>query len=283
MFAETVKHININYETNNNKVSFDLKFGKGKDSNIEKNEKKRTNYSEQYNIEIYESEENKGYRILCDDSPLIVDISNININGNNNNDYAIGFAVDSNEPLYNNEESIIPYNIERDGTMWSLPGNENNNYKFDQNPNGEYQWHTKKACAVGYKTTDEEKELGLEETSEKTGIIYITFMLMYKEKEIYQSKSFRSGVTRGTTRGSSLRGGDELQNDSVAGRFGYGNAATTSSVKSNYKYLPQTERYILPIRVRINSDSEDTDINCSESLKGANVNDLKKKTMVVPF
>ena len=92
---ETVSQIDINYETNNNNVSFKLKFGKGKDSYIVPNSKERTNYSEQYNIEVYESDDNKGYRILCDDSPLVVDISNININGKQNYDYALGFAVDN--------------------------------------------------------------------------------------------------------------------------------------------------------------------------------------------
>lgn len=287
MFKETIKQIDINYETNNNNVSFKLKFGKGKDSYIVPNSKERTNYSEQYNIEVYESEDNKGYRILCDDSPLVVDISNINIKGMTQYDYALGFAVDNLEPEYNSQESITPNNIERDGTMWSLPSNDYMSYKFDQNPNAEYQWHTKKACEQGYKQTEEEKELGLEETTEKTGLIYITFILMYKEKESYELNNNR-GVTRGitkssgATRGGGLRGGDS-QLDSVAGRFGFGNAATTSSKKSEFKYLPGTERYVLPLRVRINSNSIESNINCSQSIRGANVNELKRKTMVVPF
>ena len=279
MFKETVNNIDIQYETNNNNVSFKVKFGKGKDSYIIENAKERTNYSEQYNIEIYEEDDNKGYRILCDDSPLVIDISNINIKGCSNYNYAIGFAVDNQEPEYINEESIIPYNIERDGTMWCL--HNNNSYKYDQNPNAQYQWQTKKACEVGYKVTTEEKEFGLEEKKEKTGVLYITFILMYKEKETYESDNNR-GAVRGATRGSCVRGGDK-QEYSIAGRFGYGNTATTSSKKSEFKYLPDTERYVLPVRVRINSNSIETNTNCSQNLKGANVNDLKRKTMVVPF
>ena len=287
MFKETVNQIDINYETNNNNVNFKLKFGKGKDSYVIENAKERTNYSEQYNIEVYEDNDNKGYRILCDDSPLVIDISNINIKGSSKYDHAIGFAVDNQEPEYYSENSIIPHNIERDGTMWSLPSDTYTSYKFDQNPNSQYQWQTKKACDVGYKVTSEEKELGLEETTEKTGILYITFMLMYKEKEIYESDNYRGvtrGITRsaGPTRGGGLRGGDS-QLDSVSGRFGYGNAATTSSKKSEFKYLPNTERYVLPVRVRINSNSIETNTNCSQNLKGANVNELKRRTMVVPF
>lgn len=287
MFKETVNYIDINYETNNNDVSFKLKFGKGFDSNIIESASERTRYTEQYDIEVYESEDSKGYRILCDDSPLVVDISNIEIKGKKNYDYGIGFAVDNKEPEYTGEESIMPYNIERDGTMWSLDANNNRCYKFDQNPNGEYQWQTKRACDIGYKPSEEEKELGLEETSDKTGLIYITFMVMYKEKETYDydvSRSVTRGITRGITRGKgALRGGDESQRDSDAGRFGFGNAASTASKVSNYKHLPGTEKYILPLRVRINKSSEDTNINCSHTLKGANVNELRKKTMVVPF
>jgi hypothetical protein len=287
MFKETVNNIDINYETNNNNVSFKLKFGKGKDSYVIEDSKERTKYSEQYNIEVYESDDNKGYRILCDDSPLVIDISNIDIKGCSNYDYAIGFAVDNQEPEYKNEESIIPYNIERDGTMWSLPNNKYANYKFDQNPNAEYQWQTKKACEVDYVPTEKENELGLEKTTEKTGLFYITFMLMYKEKERYETDNYRGttrGITKsaGTTRGGSLRGGDSQQ-DSSAGRFGHGNVVKTSSIKSEFKYLEKTERFVLPLRVRINSNSIETDINCSQNLKGANVNELKRKTMVVPF
>jgi hypothetical protein len=287
MFKETVNQIDINYETNNNNVNFKLKFGKGKDSYVVENAKERTNYSQQYNIEVYEDNDNKGYRILCDDSPLVIDISNINIKGKAGYDYALGFAIDNLEPEYDSQESIIPNNIERDGTMWSLPSNDYSSYKFDQNPNGEYQWQTKKACEIGYKPTEKEKELGVEETTEKTGLIYITFMLMYKEKKIYESDNYR-GATRsitrstGPTRGGGLRGEDK-QEDSISGRFGYGNAATTSSKKSEFKYLPKTERYVLPVRVRINSNSIDTNTNCSQNLKGANVNELKRKTIVVPF
>ena len=281
MFKENKETIAINYETNNNYVSFNLAFAKGNDSSVYSDSYTRTNYDKKYNIEVFESDENKGYRILCDDSPFVVSISNINIEGNDNYDYALGFAVDNSNPEYKSEESIMPYNIERDGTMWTLETGRKE-YKFDQNPNGLYQWQTKRACDIGYEPTEEEKELGMETTTEKTGLIYITFMLMYKEKT-YSYNTTRGttrGITRGATRG--LRGSSE-QYESDAGRFGYGNTATTNSVKSDYRYLPKTERYVLPMRIRISKDSENTDINCSNTLKGANVNELKMKTMVVPF
>jgi hypothetical protein len=120
MFKENKETIAINYETNNNYVSFNLAFAKGNDSSVYSDSYTRTNYDKKYNIEVFESDENKGYRILCDDSPFVVSISNINIEGNDNYDYALGFAVDNSNPEYKSEESIMPYNIERDGTMWTL-------------------------------------------------------------------------------------------------------------------------------------------------------------------
>jgi hypothetical protein len=287
MFKETVSQFPINYETNNHNVSFNVQFGKGKDSYLIENSKERTNYDKQYDIEIYESGDNKGYRILCEDSPLVVDINNIKVKGESRYDYALGFAVDNMEPEYYNEYSIMPHNIERDGTMWSLPANDGVSYKFDQNPNANYQWQTKKACDIGYKPTEQEKELGLEETTDKTGLIYITFMLMYKEKEVYEEDNYR-GTTRGVTRGitksvskGATRGGS--QQDSDAGRFGFGNKASTNSTESKFKHLPGSEKYVMPLRVRILSNSETTNINCSQTLKGASVNELRMKTMVVPF
>ena len=270
MFKENTKSLNIKYETNNNDVSFKLEFGKGKDSLMYSNENDRTNIEKTYTIEVYEQEEKKGYRIICDDSPLVIKLSDISVNGINNNkyDYALGFAVDNMEPEYDNEMDIIPNNIERDGTMWSLPANNKKEYKFDQNPRGEYQWQTKRACEEGYKPTDKEKELGIEETTEKTGLIYVTFMLMCKEK-------VEEPVTRGVTRGVSD------QEESERGRFGYGNSASTKSEKSDYKYLNGSEKYILPLRIRISKESEETNINCSQTIRGANINDLKKRTMVV--
>ena len=112
-------------------------------------------------------------------------------------------------------------------------------------------------------------------------------MLMYKEKEVYQEDNYRSitrGVTRGITKSVSrgaTRGGS--QQDSDAGRFGFGNKASTNSTESKFKHLPGSEKYVMPLRVRILSNSETTNINCSQTLKGASVNELRMKTMVVPF
>lgn len=284
MASYTTSTIDISYSTSDYDVSFNLNFGEGLDSIIEADEKKRKNYTNSYNIEVFEfgEEDNKqkGYRVVGNEAPVVINVSNISINSINRNDceYALGFAVDNLEPYYNSENETLPNNIERDGTMWTIPANDRTSYKFDQNPKAKYQWNIKYAADIGYEPTEEEKELGFEKTSEKTGLIYVTFMVFKKDKPNYEpSKSITRGVTRGVTRGAT-RGGD-----SSAARFGYGNEASSSSKKSDFEYAKNTEKFILPIRFRINNNSKKNNINCSKTLVGANVNVLKRKTVVVPF
>lgn len=276
--------ISINYETNNYNISFDIKFGEGKDSLICENEKMRKEYTDDYPVEIFEfgSGENlqKGYRVVGNEGPIVVNLSNISVKNNNesNYKYALGFAIDNKEPQYYSESDTMPYNIERDGTLWTIPANDYQSYKFDQNPKAEYQWVVKRALDKDYEPTEEEKELGMEKTSDTTGLFYITFMV-YK-KEIYEepTRGITRGITRGATRGAT-RGGIE----SDAGRFGYGNSASSSSVKSEYKFAINTEKYILPIRTRIRKESEKKLFNCSETIRGASLNKLKQQTVAVPF
>ena len=68
-----------------------------------------------------------------------------------------------------------------------------------------------------------------------------------------------------------------------AARFGYGNEANSASKKSDFEYAGNTERYVMPVRLRINKKSVNSDINCSQHLKGASVNTLRRQTMTVPF
>ena len=129
---------------------------------------------------------------------------------------------------------------------------------------------TKKALDIGYKPTAEELELGMEETSQNTGLIYLTFMVYQKLKPepVYATRSIGGGATR----------------SSSAARFGYGNEANSASVKSDFEYVSGTERYVLPIRLRISDDSAISNINCcSKNLKAAALNALRRQTMTVPF
>ena len=269
MLTSTVSNIAINYETANHAIKFDITFGEGKEDIDGNSEKERKNFTKNYDVEVFESGEGddyaKGYRVVTNEGPLVIKLSNISIKIQNSKyDYAIGFALDNEAPQYYLDYSTIPINIERDGTMWTVPANNSTGYNFDQNPDAKYQWVAKKALDEGYKPTEEELKLGMEESSQNTGLIYLTFMVFHKLK--------LEPVTRGATRcGSS------------AARFGYGNEAKSASVKSEFEYATGTEKYVLPIRLRISDESAISNINCSRHLEGANLNALRRQTMTVPF
>ena len=276
MLTSTVSNLPICYNTADHTIKFDIAFGEGKEDADEISEYERKNFTKNYDIEVFESGEGddymKGYRVVANDAPLVIKLENISIKKENSKyDYAIGFAVDGKEPEYNCESSTIPKNITRDGTMWIIPANNETTFNFDQNPKAKYQWMTKRALQEGYKPTEEELELGMEETSQNTGLIYLTFMVFHKLKPNYMSNTRGGDTTRSATRCSS------------GARFGYGNEASSASVKSDFEFAPGTERYVLPIRLRIADESVISIINCSQHLKGANLNALRRQTMTVPF
>lgn len=273
MLTNTVTNLPIDYTTGNHHVKFDIAFGEGKDGADCKNEKERKDFSKNYDIEVFETETHtgdecmKGYRVIANEGALVVRLENIRINNENSKyEYALGFALDREAPEYNYEGSTFPNNIERDGTLWTIPANEGKNYNFDQNPDARFQWVTKKALDVDYKPTEEELELGMEQSSQNTGMIYLTFMVFRKLKPVQESV-MRGSVTRG----------------SVAARFGYGNETKSSSVKSEFEFVTGTEKFVFPIRLRIAEASKISDINCSQHLSGANLNTLRRQIMTVPF
>lgn len=279
MLTSTVSNIAINYATANHDIKFDIMFGEGKEDANEISEKERKNFTKNYDVEVFESGEGddyaKGYRVITNEGPLVIKLENISIknisikNENSKYDYAIGFALDNEAPEYYLNYSTVPINIKRDGTMWTIPANNGLGYNFDQNPNAKYQWIAKKALDEGYKPTEEELKLGMEVSSQNTGLIYLTFMVFRKFKP--------EPVTRGAT-----RCGDGTRSSSAA-RFGYGNEASSASVKSEFEYATETEKYVLPIRLRISDESAICNINCSRHLEGANLNALRRQTMTVPF
>ena len=274
MLTSTVSDIAINYATANHAINFDITFGEGKEDANEISEKERKDFTDNYEIEVFESGEgddySKGYRVITNEGPLVIKLGNISIqNENSKYDYAIGFALDNEAPEYYLNYSTVPINIKRDGTMWTIPANNGLGYNFDQNPNAKYQWIAKKALDEGYKPTEEELKLGMEVSSQNTGLIYLTFMVFRKFKP--------EPVTRGAT-----RCGDGTRSSSAA-RFGYGNEASSASVKSEFEYATGTEKYVLPIRLRISDESAICNINCSRHLEGANLNALRRQTMTVPF
>jgi hypothetical protein len=54
-------------------------------------------------------------------------------------------------------------------------------------------------------------------------------------------------------------------------------------VKSTYEYSAGTEKYVMPIRLRISNNSAKSNTNCSQHLKGASINAVRRQTMTVPF
>jgi len=283
---------NVVFTTDKINVGFTLSFGKGNDSAVYKNESDLKQIIKSYDIESIETEDNVSYYVIADEGPIVIKIENLDIYSryNNNCDYALGFAVDFDEPEYFEDSNITPFNIDRDGVMWSIPVQEssrpNNSSVFYQNGKAKYQWTTSRAKAMGEELTEDEKELGVEKTSETTGMMYLTFMVFSKEKEVAQeqeiTRSATRSISRGATRGTS-GGATRGIGDSVAGRVGYGNSASTSSVASTFKYAKNTSRLVIPVRIRISKDSGVSDVNCSKTLRGAEINMERKKIVVAPF
>lgn len=279
---------NVVYTTDKMNVSFNISFGKGKDSLVYTNERDLKEFTTEYMVETVENDSSKHYYVAADEGPLLVKIDNLDIYSryNNNCDYALGFAVDFEEPEYLEQSNYMPFNIDRDGVMWSIPVRElwkgNSTDVFYQNAKAKYQWTTSRAKCMGEELTEDKKELGVEKTSESTGLMYLSFMILSKEKEVVQEReitrscNMRSGgVSRSITR--------SIIPDTVAGRVGYGHAATSSSVASTFKYAKHTTRLVIPVRIRILKDSTIGDMNCSKTLKGAEVNMERKKVVVAPF
>jgi hypothetical protein len=275
-----ISYITAENTINETNVNFNITFGKGKDSLVYTNEWDLKEFTKKYEVETIENEETKCYYVIAEEGPFVIKIHNLNIESeyNNNNDYALGFALDFEEPEYFDEDNYTPFNIDRDGIMWSIPvdKNEKNNV-FYQNAKAKYQWTASRSKNMGEELTEDEKKLGIEKTSETVGLIYLSIMILSKEKQVVQEREItRSSNTRsgGVSRGIS---------NSVAARVGYGHSATSSSVASTFKHSKNTKRLVIPIRFRISKDSDVTDMNCSKTLDGAKVNMERKKITIAPF
>lgn len=281
MTTSIINRIPIRYSTEDYKISFNLKFGLGIDSAIEPDHDKRTIITNSYDIEKIVNNEQTGYRVIAHEGPLVIEVSDVNISNDmydRTHTYALGVVFDMKKPEYDTKASIKPNNIERDGIMWNIPiDSDDTTHCFDQNAKANYQIVLKRAMDTDYKPTDKEILMGLEETTYTTGLMYITFMVFNKQKEIYTHSLYRGGgATRGATRGGN--------SSSDPARIGYGNSASTSSTQSPYKYAEHTEKFILPIRYRIDKNSKTSNINCASNMASAmHVAELNKMTMEVPF
>jgi len=182
----------INTTTDKINVSFNILFGKGKDSLLFSNERELKEFTKNYEVETIENDDSKCYYVVADEGPFVIRIDNLDIYSryNNNCEYALGFALDFEEPEYLEQKNYTPFNIDRDGVMWSIPVKKpyehTSNYEktFYQNAKAKYQWTTSSAKIMGEEIAEDEKEIGIEKTSESSGLMYLTFMVLQKEKEI---------------------------------------------------------------------------------------------------
>ena len=260
-------------------IEFNLEFGKGVDSTIIPDDS-RMKYSTEDKFlidEVVFDDGAKNYRVIGTEAPIVSRISNLKVRNTNEHPdytykYGIGFAIDKEEPKYRDNISSEPYNIERDGRMWHIRANNGNVINLDQNARARYQMYLKKAKKVGEELTEEEKEYGVEETTDNTGLFFITIMVC--EGKTYNepvTRSISKGATRGATRGVT-RGGGDYDN----GRIAYGSVATTSSSVSTMDYV-DSPKLIIPFRFKVLKDSEITAIMGSKDLASAmNAEELQK-------
>ena len=305
VFKNVVDSIPIMYSTNYTNVSCTVSVGKGKDVAIYENKQDRTNFKEKYPIEVFQLGDKEGYVVIAEEGPIVFRIENPDIykKGAVDEEFSLGFAIDTVEPVYSLESQYNPENYKRDGVVCAIPISKTNEYckyDYDQNLKASYQLTTSKVIDPSYELTEEDIKLGMERTSSATGVFYLTFMVLsrtkrpvatYRSYDSYDEDLTRSttrsstrGTTRGTTRGMQAEPSNNMQRvESTAARVGYGNAAYSASVNTDFKYAENTVRYVLPIRVRIRKDSELSNINCSKTLDGALHNNKLMQTAAIPY
>ena len=272
-----VNSIYQSFNSGNYNVEFMLEFGKGTDSSINSHDS-RMSYTDKDKFimeEVVFDDGAKNYRIIGTEAPVVAKISNIVITNNDEipnyrYKYGIGFAMDKEQPTYRSNLSSEPNNIERDGKMWHINANDNQSYRLDQNAGARYQMYLKKAKKIGEELTEQEKLIGVEETSDKTGEFYITIMVCESKTYVEPVSTTRGfAVTKGmggmgATRGSRTRGGDDYETGSI----GYGSVANTSSTESELKYV-DSPKIIIPMRFKVLSNSEVTELLTSKDLSSA--------------
>lgn len=281
--ASIIEKIPISYKSDEAFVNFDISFGKGHDSRLVQNEYTRTNFDKNYDIELFENDGVKMYRIIAHEGVFVMRVDNINVSGLNENPkynyrYGIRIVVDLNhEPKYSNSINHIPFNnIERDGGAWDLENGKA--FHIDQNSNAKFQWSTAKALEKNVEPTKEQEEMGVEKRHKSTGLIYITCIPIMKKqlKEEYnipkEQPQYRGGSGEAQFRGGS----------SHAARVGYGSRATTKTEYSDFAAI-YNSKYILPLRFRISTEGvSDKPVNCARNLEYAQkIEDLQNNTAVM--
>lgn len=272
--ASIINQIPISYKSNNTLVNFVLSFGKGKDSRLVPNECTRTKFDKNYDVELFENDGKKMYRIIAHEGVFVMRVDNINVSGTDedtkyNYRYGIRIVVDLNtEPKYSSSISHNPYNsVERDGGAWDLENGKT--IHIDQNSNAIYQWSTTKALDKNVEPTKEQINMGVEKRHKNTGLIYITCIAIMS-KQIKEEYCIPKETPQ-------YRGGS-----SHAARVGYGSVATTNTMYSDFTAI-YNSKYILPVRFRICENGiSDRVVNCAKNMEYAQkVEDLQNSTTII--
>ena len=166
------------------------------------------------------------------------------------------------------------------GRSWIMKNDST--YAYDQNPGETYQFAITKAEKYGVKLSEEQIAMGVEKTTEETGIFTIISSLCYvvEEKSVAQT---RGGPTRGgPTR--CLRGSAEDEDDDdflkgySLGRIGGGSKATTNTTTVDVNEINNSE-YKTQVRMYVD-DSSSTDIVVKF---GQTREELKASSVLPPF
>lgn len=150
-------------------------------------------------------------------------------------------------------------------------------YAYDQNPGDEYQFAITKAEKYGVKLSEEQKAMGVEETTEDTGIFTIISSLCYvvEEKPVAQTRGMTRGGPTRCLRGSAE---DDFLNGYSLGRIGSGSKATTNTTTVDVKEITNSD-YKTQVRLYVD-DSSSTDIVVKF---GQTREELKASSVLPPF
>ncbi|EKX34861.1 hypothetical protein GUITHDRAFT_146873 [Guillardia theta CCMP2712] len=288
MLAEsTDKKITLQYATTGQdgveyRVSFDLDFCKGKRSS-EFGEYERLCFGEAYDVETFLLDEGdrKAYRVIAEEGVLLSRISNMSVKtaesgDTDTNDYSIAVLIHTKEPKFpeDDKDSDTPLNPDStDGVPWSVPIYRNSQ-TIDQNGLGKFQITVKRAVERNELPEDPYTEV----TTDSTGVVYMTFFVEHKPKPEREEATRGGGSFR-------TRGCGEVKHDQA--RVGYGDRASTASQKSQYKTIPGTGRFILPLRYMVRAGSDASEAPCSETAPKAEarimaLEELQAQVAVVP-
>jgi hypothetical protein len=166
---------------------------------------------------------------------------------------------------------------DENGRSWIMK--KGSTYAYDQNPGDEYQFAITKAEKYGVKLSEEQIAMGVEQTTEDTGIFMIISSLCYvvEEKPVAQTRGMTRGGPTRYLRGSA-EDDDDFLNGYSLGRIGNGSKATTNTTTVDVKEITNSD-YKTQVRLYVD-DSSSTDIVVKF---GQTREELKASSVLPPF